>query len=249
MALTNKLSAIGEAIREKTGNTELLTLDEMPEAIRSIETGGGTSEVTDLAIQLISDRESITSIVVPDGVTKIDSRAFDTCIYLQSITIPNSVTSIKDSAFRLCDLKTIELPESITEIGEYAFYANFDLVLTKLPENLISLGAHAFNGTNLLITELPKGITEIPISAFDNCAISNITIHDGINSLGSYSFDSCKNLIEVTFEGTPTIIKETAFRYCSNLTTINVPWAEGAVSGAPWGATNATINYGYTGEV
>lgn len=41
MALTNKLSAIGDAIRAKTGGTELLTLDEMPVAINSIEAGGG----------------------------------------------------------------------------------------------------------------------------------------------------------------------------------------------------------------
>lgn len=34
-----------------------------------------------------------------------------------------------------------------------------------------------------------------------------------------------------------------AFEGCTNLTTINVPWAEGAVANAPWGATNATINY------
>lgn len=41
MALIEKLSAIGDAIREKTGGTELLTLDEMPTVITSIETGGG----------------------------------------------------------------------------------------------------------------------------------------------------------------------------------------------------------------
>lgn len=41
MALTDKLSAIGSAIREKTGGTELLTLDAMPTAIQSIQTGGG----------------------------------------------------------------------------------------------------------------------------------------------------------------------------------------------------------------
>lgn len=41
MALTDKLSAIGDAIREKGGTTELLTLDEMPVAIGAIETGGG----------------------------------------------------------------------------------------------------------------------------------------------------------------------------------------------------------------
>lgn len=42
MALTDKLTAIGDAIREKTGGTELLTLDEMPVAISGIETGGGS---------------------------------------------------------------------------------------------------------------------------------------------------------------------------------------------------------------
>ena len=41
MALTDKLSAIGNAIRAKTGGTELLTLDAMPNEIASIQTGGG----------------------------------------------------------------------------------------------------------------------------------------------------------------------------------------------------------------
>lgn len=44
MALTNKLSAIGDAIREKTGKTDLMTLDEMPAEIASITTGGGEVE-------------------------------------------------------------------------------------------------------------------------------------------------------------------------------------------------------------
>ena len=37
-----------------------------------------------------------------------------------------------------------------------------------------------------------------------------------------------------------------AFDGCTNLTDIKVPWAEGAVANAPWGATNATITYNYT---
>ena len=41
MALTDKLTAIGDAIRDKTGSTDLLTLDAMPTAISGIETGGG----------------------------------------------------------------------------------------------------------------------------------------------------------------------------------------------------------------
>ena len=50
MALTNKLSAIGDAIREKTGDTELMTLDAMPAAIRGIETGGGGTEVEPIVL-------------------------------------------------------------------------------------------------------------------------------------------------------------------------------------------------------
>ena len=49
----------------------------------------------------------------------------------------------------------------------------------------------------------------------------------------------------LTFQGTPETISKTAFRYCDNLTTINDPWAEGAVANAPLGATKATINYNY----
>jgi hypothetical protein len=51
----------------------------------------------------------------------------------------------------------------------------------------------------------------------------------------------------LTFKGTPTSISTTAFGSCTNLKTINVPWAEGAVAGSPWGATAATINYNYKG--
>jgi hypothetical protein len=51
----------------------------------------------------------------------------------------------------------------------------------------------------------------------------------------------------VTFEGKPTSIDSSAFTSCSKLTAINVPWAEGEVANAPWSASNATINYNYTG--
>ena len=82
-----------------------------------------------------------------------------------------------------------------------------------------------FGCTNLALTSLPSGIT----------------------SISNYAFGSCSSLVSLTFEGTPEHIGDGAFAGCDNLTTINVPWAEGAVANAPWGATNATIHYGYTG--
>lgn len=63
-------------------------------------------------------------------------------------------------------------------------------------------------------------------------------------------FNGCSNLTTVTFIGdTPASLASTVFKNCTALATINVPWSEGAVSGAPWGApNNPTINYEYGAE-
>ena len=102
--------------------------------------------------------------------------------------------------------------------------------------------------TNLALTTLPSGITNIGVGAFSNCtSLALTTLPSGITNIGDGAFSNCSSLVSLTFEGTPESIGGSAFYGCSNLTTINVPWAEGAVANAPWGATNATITYGYTG--
>lgn len=79
-------------------------------------------------------------------------------------------------------------------------------------------------------------------------ASGNLTdaVMHGYTKIRDYAFYNCSALESITFEGTPTTINGNAFTGCTNLLTINVPWAEGAVANAPWGATNATINYNYT---
>ena len=140
-------------------------------------------------------------------------------------SLPN-VTEIRKYAFYFSKLTNVSMPK-VTAIGSSAFYACSNLALTSLPSGLTSIGSSAFaNCTNLALTSLPSNLT----------------------SIETYAFSGCKGLKSITFEGQPTTIDSMAFTNCSNLATINVPWAEGAVSGAPWGATGATINYNYTGE-
>lgn len=201
MALIDKLTAIANAIRGKTGESEPLTLDGMAIAINNLATGGGGSVVG-------SDAEK----------------------YLESchaeVILPNA-TSIKLYAFMKDNVLTnIEMPK-VTSIGNSSFMNCKNLVLTSLPSGLTSLDSYAFaNDSKLAITSLPSGLT----------------------SIGDYAFAACYKLTSITFEGKPNSISGTAFNNCVNLTTINVPWAEGEVANAPWGATNATINYNYTGE-
>ena len=92
-----------------------------------------------------------------------------------------------------------------------------------------------------------EGLTSIGNSAFDSCTSLALTsLPAGVTSIGIEAFAGCSNLTSITFKGTPTSINSRAFSGCTNLTDIKVPWSEGAVANAPWGATNATITYNYT---
>lgn len=172
--------------------------------------------------------------------------------------IGNSAVNLSDVGFdetanylvsNRSGLTTYSFPEGTTKIEGYAFSNCSNLVLTELPATLTTIGQNAFAScTKLAISELPEGLTEVNTSAFSSCkGITTMTLPSGIQYVWSSAFSFCTNLTSVTFKGTPEEIADNAFNYCTNLKTINVPWASGAVAGAPWGATKATINYNYTG--
>lgn len=169
--------------------------------------------------------------------------------YKDNITIPYGTTRIGTMTFyRYSYLANVNIPDTVTSIGSDAFNGDTYFDTPKLPDNLTSIGSDAFNSCpSLKISNIPSGVTTLGQAAFKNC--SNITISTipaGITDIRSQTFYSCTSITQITFLGTPTTINNTAFQYCSNLTTIRVPWQEGAVSNAPWGATNATIVYDYT---
>ena len=65
---------------------------------------------------------NITSVTIPESVTKIGVRAFNNCTNLESINIPESVTSIGDEAFRYCSgLTNVTIGSDVTSIGNGAF--------------------------------------------------------------------------------------------------------------------------------
>ena len=135
-----------------------------------------------------------------------------------------------------------------TKIRDYLFYDCTKLALTSLPESITSIGVSAFvSCLNLAFTSLPEGLTNIGGSAFRKCTNLALTsLPESLTHIDSYAFTGCTSLTSITFKVTPSSISSNVFNGCKNLTDIKVPWAEGAVSGAPWGATNATITYNYT---
>ena len=92
-----------------------------------------------------SQRESIKTIIVEDGVTSIGFYAFYYCSSLTNLTIPDSVTSIGDWAFYYCSsLTNLTIPDSVTSIGDAAFYNCISLTNLTIPESVTSIGDFAF---------------------------------------------------------------------------------------------------------
>lgn len=95
---------------------------------------------------------------------------------------------------------------------------------------------------------LPDSVETIYTQTFTGCPKLNLQdMPKNLSSIGSYAFFGGVGHTKIIFHSTPTI-DSNSFWGCSNLREIYVPWSEGEVANAPWGATNATITYNYTGE-
>ena len=235
--------AICDAVRAKTGKTEALKSGDLSAEVAQIEIDDGSKEQLKQILQ-----RTIREIIIPEDVTNIGNSAFSNCFSLHSVTMHNNILSLDHMSFQNCNLSSLNnLPESITTIGNSAF-SNTQISLSTLPQNLSSLGSGVFtNCKNVKLTKLPLGIKKILATTFYGCSqILVFTFHSQIQEIGTQAFRNCTGLTEINFEGTPSSIETNTFLGCTALTTINVPWSEGEVANAPWGATNATINYNYT---
>lgn len=184
-------------------------------------------------------------------INTIDSKGDD--VVLASI-IDGSITEFKDDVIKTiknmgfcyrANLKNIALP-NVTQASVYMFFNCTGLTSLYMP-NITSIGDRAFQGCTGLTTVDISKVTSIGDYAFSGCTgLTSLYMPNVTSISGNPPFQNCTGLTSVTF-GKKVSLYST-FKNCINLKTINVPWAEGEVSGAPWGATNATINYNYTGE-
>lgn len=112
-----------------------------------------------------------------------------------------TITDVNDTG----KLKSVEIPNTIVTIGESAFMGCIALkyVLFEEGSNLAEIEHHAFQYTSFLgeIT-IPDSVTSIGDSAFNNSALSRVTIGAGVASIGIGAFSSCKRLTSITYKGT-----------------------------------------------
>ena len=148
------------------------------------------------------------------------------CRSLTDIVIPNSVTNIGDYAFSGCrSLTDIVIPDSVTNIGDCAFWDCRSLTDIVIPNSVTSIGDNAFEYcfslSNLVI---PDGVTSIGKWAFEDCSsLSSVVIPDSVTSIGNHAFAYCESLTDIVIPDSVTSIGDNAFAYCESLTDIVIP--------------------------
>ena len=160
--------------------------------------------------------QSLTSVIIENGIEEIGNKAFYNCTGLTKVTIPDSVTDIGDSAFSYCvyltdvtlgkgideisnncfshdtRIESIVIPEGVKELDDGAFEECTHLKEVSLPSTLTEIGKYAFAYTyNLSEIALPENLQTIDEGAFYfNSALTEVTVPASVKNIGNYAFYS-----------------------------------------------------------
>ena len=168
-------------------------------------------------------KSKITSVVIPDTVSKIGMSAFSNCDNLVRVIIGNGVTHIKINSFRGCDnLKEVVIGSSVKSMGAYVFQNCKSLENVVIEDGVSVIGRSAFENCRALKNiEIPGSVKKIGNFAFYNCkGLTEAILENGVERIGARAFLCCKALIRVTIPESVKKIGESAFNACSDLKEI-----------------------------
>ena len=203
------------------GASGALTTVSLPYGTEDLKTCPvGTTE-----IGMFVNCEGLESFWMPDTVQTAGDYAFSSCSNLKQVHLSENLQAISNSMFYANNLISIEITNSVTYVGNYAFSACSNLTSIAIPENVTRIGTYAFSKCiSLAAVTIPKGVTNIADYTFYGCSgLTSLTISDGVVSIGFNAFRDCTGLTSIKISESVTSIGAVAFFGCSSLTFVTIP--------------------------
>ena len=199
VTIPNSVTSIGQYAFSECSSLTSVTI---PNSVTSIESSA------------FKGCSGLTSVTIPNSVTSIESSAFYNCNGLTAVYITDleawckiAFNSFIDSysnplsyAHHLFldgeEITELTIPNSITSIGNDAFYGCSGLTSVTIPNSVTSIGGDAFYGcSGLNSVTIPNSVTSIGWGAFEKChSLASVSIGNSVTSIGDYAFLHCSNL-------------------------------------------------------
>ena len=190
------------------------------------------NSVTSIGNSAFYDCDSLTSVVIGNSVTSIGDYAFYYCDSLTSIVVDagntkydsrNECNAIIETALNtlITGCQNTIIPNSVTSIGNYAFYYCSGLTSIEIPNSVTSIGWSVFSGcSSLTSVVIGNSVTSIGNSAFSDCdSLTSVVIGNSVTSIGGFAFYRCLDLTRIICTATtpPTIKSNTFSEYSAFL--------------------------------
>ena len=215
--------------------------------------GGAVAIPSNINGRVVSDIGSwafeytrLSSVVIPNSVTNMGTRAFYRCTNLAAVTFGGGLIGIGESAFESCsELRNMDVPDSVTSILGSAFRQCSGLTNIAFGRGITSIGRWCSECTGLTEVMIGDGVTNIASYAFSGCSsLTNITFGISLSYVASSAFDGCtgithiailsSNILEgmivnpsrlasITLGESVTNIPDFIFWHCSALTNMVIP--------------------------
>lgn len=198
------------------GNNLIWNYDVETEILSVSGTGAMNNYTSTSPAPWYNYRQTIRTVILGNGVTKLGSNAFLDCSSLTDIHLPAAIPSISSSSFRNCT--------GLTNI----YISNISDWAAGTGRNLLSCNSNGknlyLNGNLITDLEIPTGITQIGTRAFAYCSsIRTVTLPDSVTTIGASAFAYCSSIQTVSLPDSVATIGGGAFSCCSGLINIRLP--------------------------
>lgn len=253
----------------RVGNLEEAELSKNKVVVKNLTTGAKqyVNSYGAAATILKEDLEGSYKVYPGDGYSQntITQETFMNVTSLKEIELPDSTYELGKKAFYNSGITSFNITSHITSMGVDVFGECADLATVTINSPDLELNSGAFMNCTNLVNLTITAVKKIMTSAFYNTGIATATVPSSCTYINTGAFGKCLNLTTITIDAADindhivssssaletiellshvSTMHGSAFEGAPSGMTINIHKSQDTIAGSPWGAANATINWG-----